>query len=441
MKKKIIIATLLVLSLLVGSIFVINHFWPNVINKILGRDPITYSLSVSVNDTKMGTAIASADRAAEGDLITLEATSNYGYVFIGWYSGSMMIGTEEKITFAMPDEDTVVTAHFTHGIFDIKMDSMNPGYIDANSGNYEYLSTITLFANEIDGYTFAGWYIDNMLVSNKNNFNYVVTCNTTIYAEYYSTAVNIFSYPVAQPADYNTPLKDIELVGGQADVLGTFRWRSPELLMMPGAEYIVVFDPVLEILEPVHFMVTVPLKTEVLPAPTISISNNILSWNKIDGAIGYTITINDSDTIVDANTTEYELPTEVGEYYVSIKANGDGNQVKDSLYSTIIRYTTSAPTKTQIDFANKTPVYENGELKKYAGSFVLNPEESGTASIVSKQKHIIVSKDSIKFTINLDIVEYISKNTKTEILKLNNKNVDMIRAIYFIDIDLFTVFV
>lgn len=425
MKKKIIIISILVLAIAVGAIFVINHFWPNVINKILGRDPITYSLTVDVNDTEMGTAVASAERGAEGDLITLEAKPNYGYVFVAWYNGSMMVGTERKITIAMPDEDTVITAHFTQDIYDIRMDSMNPGYLDSNSGNYKYLSTINLVANEIEGYIFAGWYVDNILISNKNNFDYVVTRDAVIYAEYYSTAINIFSYPVAQPSDYNTPLRDIELIGGQADVLGTFQWRSPDQVMLPGYEYIVVFDPVLEIFEPVHFMLTIPLKTEVLPAPSISINNQILSWNAIDGAIGYTVTINDSDIIVDANVTTYELPTEVGEYYVSVKANGDGNQVKDSLYSTVIRYTAYAPTKAPVDFANKSPVYENGVLKKYAGSFTLDPElDGGASSVVSKQKNIIVSKDSIKFKIDIDIAEYISKKAKSQLLKLNNK-VDM----------------
>ena len=427
MKAKIIISVVLVVAVLVGVGFIINHFWPDffedTVDSILDREPESHTLTVTVNDEKMGTAVASAYSGIEGDALTLQAEAKYGYVFVGWYSGSMFVGGEEKMTYLMPDEDTVVTAHFTEDIFTVSMKSMNPAYVDKNSGDYKYLSTVTLTADDIAGYIFAGWYVDNLLISNQNNFEYTVEGNVTIYAEYYSTAVNILSYPVAQPSDSGTALKDIPLVGGVADVLGSFEWRNPEQIMVPGYEYVVVFTPVLDILQPVHFMASVPLKTEVLPTPDISIENGILSWNKIDSAIGYTVKINDETISFDSNVTSYTLPTELGEYLISVKADGDGTKIKDSLYSKVIRYITSAPTRTEIDFADKSPVYENGNLKKFAGSFVLDPEAVGSAS-ESSDKMITVNKDYIKFYVKMDIAEYLSKNTKIEILKLNNKDID-----------------
>lgn len=425
MKKAVIIISIL-LVLTVGGVFLVNHFWPGAIedgiNGILGKGE-SHSLTVSVNDEKMGTATASAKAGVEGDAITLEAKPNFGYVFVGWYSGSMLVGTEEKITYIMPNEDTTVTAHFTEDVFTIQMKSMNAAYTDKNSGDYKYLSTVTLVANEIKGYTFAGWYAEGVLISNQNNFAYVVKGDAVIYAEYYSETVKILSYPIAAPADYNTPLSQIALIGGQAEVLGSFAWRNPDQIMMPGYEYMVVFDPVQELLNPVHFMLTVPLKTEVLPAPSISISGGVLSWTSVDKAKGYSININDTVISVNSATNTYTLPTDIGEYLVSVKADGDEAQVKDSLYSKVIRYVTNAPTKTEIDFADKKPIYENGELVKYAGSFVLDPGAEGAAS-ESSGKMIFIDKDYIKFYVKIDIAQYLSKNTKLEVLKINNKNIN-----------------
>ena len=426
-KKKFLLFSILSLIVMVGLFLVVNHFWPeavqDTINNILGKGPDSHSLTVTVNDEKMGTATASAESGIEGDAIALEATPNYGYVFVGWYSGSMLVGTEEKITYIMPDEDTVVTAHFTEDVFSVKMNSMNSSYVDNNSGSYKYLSTVTLVANEIDGYSFAGWYVDNLLVSNQNNFEYVVTSDVEIYAEYYTESIKIVSYPVAAPADYDTPLSEILLVGGQAEVLGEFAWRNPKQRMIPGHQYVVVFYPVQETLNPVHFMVTIPLKTEVLPAPSISISAGVLSWNSIDKAEGYTININDELIVLDSSATSYTLPTTVGEYLVSVSARGDGTLVKDSLYSKVIRYIVPGYTDTSVDFTSMGSVYEDGQLVKFAGSFVLDPSASGVSG-ESADKMITVNDNFIKFYVQMDIAEYLSKNTKMQVLKINNKNID-----------------
>ncbi len=423
MNKGSIIVLFIVLISIVGAIFIFKPFGPDGLFGSSESEAKSHSLTVTVNDEAMGTAVANKYSGIEGDLINLEATPNYGYVFVGWYSGSMLVGSEAKTTFAMPDKDTVVTAHFTPDIFDIQMKSMNLAYIDANSGSYQYLSKVTLVANEIEGYTFAGWYVDNLLISNQNNFEYTVTSNVEIYAEYYSEKINIYSYPVADPADYNTPLKDIALAGGRADVLGVFKWRNPEEVMLPGYQYMVVFDPVIDVFEPVHFLITIPLKTEVLPAPSININDGILSWNSIDSASGYVVTINDENITLDSYTTSFELPYETGEYYVSVKATGNGVTVKDSLSSKTIRYITSPPPKTDIDFADGSSVYENGELKKFAGSFILDPALAGVSS-VSRDEAITVDKEFIKFYVKIDIAKYLSENAKLEVLKINNKNID-----------------
>ena len=367
---------------------------------------IERSLTVTVNDPEMGTAVAGKDRACEGELIVLEATPNYGYVFVGWYNGSMLVGSDEKITYAMPDKDTTITAYFTESVFTLNVLSMNPAYQDSFSGDYKYRSKVTLSAHPIDGYTFAGWYMDNALLSTESTYELEVTGDMTVYAEYYCEEVTIIAWPTPAPSDVGTPLSQVALNGGKADALGVFSWGNPDQTVYPNGEYILTFTPLLDILSPVSCIVTVPLRTEILPTPTPSLRDGILSWTEVENAVGYTVKINDTEYDVGI-ATSYVLPTEYGEYYVSVRANGDGSTIRSSEYSASIRY---VPAKTfSGDFGGKESVYVNGEMVKYAGNFKLQPTISG-GTTSSSGKMIEITDDYIRFYVKMDLAEYLLKH-------------------------------
>ena len=69
----------------------------------------SYSVAAVAEDDKYGT-VKGAGNYNYDSYVTLEAVTNAGYVFIGWYDGDDVVGESEKLTFLMPDENLSYTA-------------------------------------------------------------------------------------------------------------------------------------------------------------------------------------------------------------------------------------------------------------------------------------------------------------------------------------------
>ena len=69
----------------------------------------SYSVAAVAEDDKYGT-VKGAGNYNYDSYVTLEAVTNAGYVFIGWYDGDDVVGESEKLTFLMPDEKLSYTA-------------------------------------------------------------------------------------------------------------------------------------------------------------------------------------------------------------------------------------------------------------------------------------------------------------------------------------------
>jgi hypothetical protein len=143
----------------------------------------------------------------------------------------------------------------------------------------------------------------------------------------------------------------------------------------------------------------------------------VLTWSEVENAVGYTVKINDTEYNVGVSTS-YLLPTEYGEYYVSVRADGDGVNIRSSEYSAVIRYVPARASSGAI--GGKESVYVNGEMTKYAGNFNLLPTVSGSSQF-SNGKLIEIHDDYIRFYVTMDLAEYLLKDTKLQVLKLNDK--------------------
>ena len=69
----------------------------------------SYSVAAVAEDDKYGT-VKGAGNYNYDSYVTLEAVTNAGYVFIGWYDGDDVVGESEKLTFLVPDENLSYTA-------------------------------------------------------------------------------------------------------------------------------------------------------------------------------------------------------------------------------------------------------------------------------------------------------------------------------------------
>ncbi len=151
----------------------------------------TFVFNFLSSDTNMGTvsaenSISSGDLVAYNQSVTVNATPKVGYEFVAWKNGSTTVSNSAEFTFTMPKEATTLTAYFkiSEFVFNFSVNEDKMGVILADgyiSGDtYEYNSSITLTAQEKEGYDFEGWYEGETLISGE------VTCNFTIPANEYS---------------------------------------------------------------------------------------------------------------------------------------------------------------------------------------------------------------------------------------------------------------
>ncbi|TBL68558.1 polysaccharide lyase family 8 super-sandwich domain-containing protein [Paenibacillus thalictri] len=82
---------------------------------VTDRQPQKYELSVIANPTEGGTVSGEGSYAA-GEVVTLSAKPNFGYLFTGWTIGGIEI-TEADYNYVMPEDYTVVTANFRRYLY------------------------------------------------------------------------------------------------------------------------------------------------------------------------------------------------------------------------------------------------------------------------------------------------------------------------------------
>lgn len=94
-----------------------------------------YTLTTAVNDNKAGSITTfTGTKITTGESVTLNAITNAGYTFIGWYNGETKITTELSFTFIMPNENLDYTAKW---LADINTPYKVEYYLEnANDNNY-----------------------------------------------------------------------------------------------------------------------------------------------------------------------------------------------------------------------------------------------------------------------------------------------------------------
>ena len=381
-----------------------------------------YTFDLSVNDPEMGSATVDTLDPDEGEVINLSAKPNYGYVFCGWYKNGELISTDSELAYIMPAENVNMMAVFAKDKFDVKVLSMNPAFTAGIDAEYDYLTEITVTANDIAGTDFIAWVVDGAEYSTEKTITFTVDKDFTVYAEYYAYgATEIYTWPTAGPAPLGTALGDIELVGGSANVLGSFEWANPDERIYEGGEYIVRFVPLVTGYPENHALIGVEIAENVLTAPTLKVEGGVAKWNDIDGDSGYVLDINGEEIDLSESDLSYKLPVKMDEYFVSVYAKGDGESVADSEWSNIERYVPDKPDIDELDFGKAKSEYDqDGEMVKFGGTIDVNRDNFDEVF----GDHVVWEPDGFSFEIELDIGKYLSEKTKREILNLNKFNVN-----------------
>ena len=163
----------------------------------------TYTITVLVNDSTMGTATGGGSYTA-GDQITLSATANNGYHFVNWTQessfGINVVGTDPDIIITVTgdktfianfeaDSGTVTQYTVTLNTANATMGTVSPA--GANTVNNGSSFTATATANA--GYHFVAWMNGTTQVSTANPYTFTVNSNITLTATFEADPVTQYT--------------------------------------------------------------------------------------------------------------------------------------------------------------------------------------------------------------------------------------------------------
>ena len=165
----------------------------------LDNSGTTYTITVLVNDSLMGTATGGGTYPA-GDQIILSATANAGYQFVNWTQesdfGINVVGTDLDLVVTVTSDKTfianfepvggpVTTYTVTLNTADATMGTVAPaGANTVNEG-----SSFTATATALDGYHFVAWMNGTTQVSTANPYTFNVTADITLTATFEANTV------------------------------------------------------------------------------------------------------------------------------------------------------------------------------------------------------------------------------------------------------------
>ena len=145
-------------------------------------------LNVESEDEIMGTVSGGGTKHNDEE-VTIVASPNSGYKFVGWYQNDVLVSTIPSYTFTIGNIDLTYVARFTYESYDlvVQSESSQKGSVSDSTGSYDYLTQITVEAIANEGYTFQGWYKDSSLVSTDNPYIFNMPFSDTIYTAKFST--------------------------------------------------------------------------------------------------------------------------------------------------------------------------------------------------------------------------------------------------------------
>ena len=141
-----------------------------------------YTLSTGTNMSGAGTYTQkSGVKTTAGTEVTLTATTNNGYTWLGWYEGETQITDELTYTFIMTNESKTYMAKFGYDCGTVTViNNMNGGTVTI-TGDDNVGSEVTLTAETYVGYIFIGWYNGDIKVSEELSYTLIIPAESKTY--------------------------------------------------------------------------------------------------------------------------------------------------------------------------------------------------------------------------------------------------------------------
>lgn len=171
--------------------------------------PLSYNIHTTVNDTLAG-ATSGDGVYVYNDTVTVSATTNEHYNFIGWKEYGNIVSTDSIYVF-QADRNRNLLAYYEPDYHNINATVNIPGAgTITGAGVYGYNTTATLVATNTQHYTFRTWQENNQTVSTNATYSFTVTGDRDLVANF-----TLNSYEVTATAN----IADAGILTGQGTYL------------------------------------------------------------------------------------------------------------------------------------------------------------------------------------------------------------------------------
>ena len=137
-----------------------------------------YTVTLNRNNTSAGTVTGAGDHAYDSN-VTVTASTNAGYTWLGWYDkNDELVTTEYSYAFEMGFAVTY-TAKWSKTT--VTKNISGAGSVTSLSGKYVNGQEITVTATTYSGYTWLGWYNDETLLTNELSYAFTMSAENITY--------------------------------------------------------------------------------------------------------------------------------------------------------------------------------------------------------------------------------------------------------------------
>ena len=128
---------------------------------------------VTLNTSGGGGTVSGAGKYDYNSRVTITATTNAGYTWLGWYDGTTKVSENLTYTFTIPTENKTYTAKWSK--VTLAITPTEAGSVTSLTGQYNVGDEVTITATTNSGYTWLGWYDGNTKVSEGTSMTYTFT--------------------------------------------------------------------------------------------------------------------------------------------------------------------------------------------------------------------------------------------------------------------------
>ena len=150
----------------------------------MSAENVTYTAKwikvvIESEDETKGTVSELTEEYLPGDEVSVTATTNPGYTFIGWYNGDEKVADTLTYEFEMPAENVTYTAKWIK--VTITSESTDKGTVSSLTGKYLPGDEVSVTATTEPGYTFIGWYNGDEKVADTLTYEFTMPAENVTY--------------------------------------------------------------------------------------------------------------------------------------------------------------------------------------------------------------------------------------------------------------------